>query len=456
MLNNDFILYKKGVDFFKTKQFNKALPIFRKLYELYPEDQYIRFYYGTLLVRGKNNQTLGENILKSLINTKFKTSSSQELATYYLSIKNYKLSEKYFKITTINGNKYSLINYAKLKIELKDYEGARKLLLEALEFDDTTKKYALSELSKIEKELGNYDKAMEYLSFMIDTDGKSFALHELGRISSEIGEFDKANDYFNQALNYNNDYLTKYELGKLYYDYNDLSLAEFYFTETLNSKSNYIYISYIYLSKIEKQKKNYDKAKYYLEQVINSNSDSKNLAYLELIYLYIKQEKYEEAYNQLDNLLNTNATSNLKTPYPIIRNIIFYLKYKLNLLTPEEMENTSFYYKKQLVNYDEFDVIDHISNHLNEIDEKDNHSLFNTCIDTMNLYYICSNIIKNMEPVSSSLSDIYIVNFENPIGTALNKTTNTVRIVTYINSKDIISIYPVIDKNVKRRDNLCL
>lgn len=457
MLNNDYRLYKKGVIYFKNKQYNKALPIFKKLYELYPEDQYVKFYYGTLLVRGKNNQVLGEELLKSLINTKFKASSSQELATYYLNIKNYKLAEKYFKTTTINGNKYSLINYAKLKIELKDYEGAKQLLLEALNYDDKTKNHALSELSLIEKEQGNYDKAMDYLSLLLDTESKSYALHELGRISSETGNFDKAKEYLDQALDCYNDPITKYELGKLYFDYNNLPLAEFYFTETLNSKNNnIIYISYIYLSKIEKQKRNYDNAKYYLEQVINSESNSKNLAYLELIYLYIKQEKYEEAYNQLDNLFNTNTTSNQKTPYPIIRNIIFYLKYKLNLLTKEEMENTSFYYKKQLVNYDEFDVIDHISKHLDEIGEKDNHSLFNPGIDTMNLYYACSNIIKNMEPISSSLSDIYIISYENPIGTAINKPTNTVRVVTYINSKDIISIYPVIDKKIKRRDSLCL
>lgn len=456
MSSNDFILYKKAVRFYKSKQYSNAISIFERLYSLYPDDLYNKFYYGSSLLRINSNTALGVKILKELRNTSFNDSSLLELADYFMKKNNFNQAEKYLNILIQDDtNKYAIILYAKLKIKLKDYDTAKKFLLKGISLDDESRMFSLSELANIEKELGNYDKAEYYLSLLLNTDGKSFALCELGRLAGELGDFEKAKDCFELILDYGDTYLAKYELAKLYYEYNSFELAEFYFNEVLNVDNYIAYSSYIYLGKIEKYRRNYDKAEYYFNLALSSNSRCKNIAYLELIYLYIKQEKYMEAYGLVDSLISINNVSVDKVSYNNIRNVVFYLKYKLNLLSKEEMENTTYYFRKQLVNYDEFRTIDHISEHLDEIEEKRTHTLFYSNIDTMNLYYVCSELIKKMDPINSTFADIYVVTFDNPLGTIYNNPTNTIQIVTLANSKDIITIYPIVNKQIKRGNVLC-
>lgn len=456
MENKDFILFNKAKKISNTKKYYDALKIYKKLFLKYPDDLYVKLEYAKHLIQLNQDIKLGRELLESLLNTKINNYAIFELGKLEFKVGEYNLAERYFnKLLNTSSRYYALIELAKIKRKFKDYDMAKKYLLEIINSNDKNKLYAILEMSKLEKEFGNYDISQKYLNLLLNTEYKEYALLERARLYKEIGEYEQAKELYESLIDSKYRDMALYELGTLYYELKNYSLAEFYYTEILEHKGLNKNYALVGLGKIEKEKNNYDKSEEYFLKVIKSGSENKNFAYYELIILYIKEERYLDAYKLFDEMIECNKYSKEKIAYSQIQNIIFYLKFKLNLLTKEEKENTSFYFKKQVVNYDEFEAIDHISKHLEETDNKILHSLFNQNIDILNLYYVCSNLITNINPSLSTFVDIYTISFDNPIGTIMNEVTNTVQVVTIINTKNIIAIYPISKKQIKGRDSLC-
>ena len=72
-------------------------------------------------------------------------------------------------------------------------------------------------------------------------------------------------------------------------------------------------------------------------------------AKLELLFLSIKEQKYLEAYQYFEHLLNIKNYKGITLD--TLNNINFYLKFKLNLLTEEDIRYHKNYFCLQLLEY---------------------------------------------------------------------------------------------------------
>lgn len=260
--------------------------------------------------------------------------------------------------------------------------------------DTTNKVYAMFELAKLEIEEENYEKAKEMLEKIIDTENNCLAILELTKLEIKGENLEEANYYFEKLL-------------------------EIIFEPNVDYK--------MYL-------------------------DDAKMTLIKLIFLEIKNKKYKEAY---DHFL-------IFDDYPKLNNIEaikinFYLKYKLNQLTDEEKKNDS-YFCNQLLNYNEEKAIEHIKLHLDENNFKKNHTCYNKELNINILYNDTKYRIYNMSPIKSTLVDRYIIECEYVVGSINNIETNVVEVVTFSNTKNILTIYPIIretEKDITKENITC-
>lgn len=182
------------------------------------------------------------------------------------------------------------------------------------------------------------------------------------------------------------------------------------------------------------------KAREYFSELINSNNeDSKALALKELIYLEISEKKYIEAYRLFEQILEYKILKSSE-----INKISFYLKYQLNLLTEEDIKNAG-YFGQQLINYNYDVTIEHLTEKLNQ--EENNN------LDVYKLMEDSKNRIEHITPDRKSLVDKYIIAYEYPIYKIDDHFTNTMEVVTYPNTKTILTLNPTNEKS-KSRNNI--
>ena len=174
-------------------------------------------------------------------------------------------------------------------------------------------------------------------------------------------------------------------------------------------------------------------------------------AKLELLFLSIKEQKYLEAYQYFEHLLNIKNYKGITLD--TLNNINFYLKFKLNLLTEEDIRYHKNYFCLQLLEYSDDRAIEHIRKHLDENSHKKNHTLYEQSIDVEQVFHEAQEKIKSMNPVKSALSDFYFVEYASAIGTSNGVATNQVKIVTFSNTKDILTMYPSTERPDKGIDS---
>mgnify|MGYP004678082095 CR=1 FL=1 len=187
------------------------------------------------------------------------------------------------------------------------------------------------------------------------------------------------------------------------------------------------------LGRHEKQNGNTMQALNYFYEAKNDKRQIGLVAIIEIIYLYILEGKYEEAYELFMNnvhLLKLNSICNTE-------HIEFYLAYKMGYI---EKLNPTDYFCRMLIDYDENSVINHINSNANI----SLHDKFKDDVDISSLYYFVLDKIKDYVPLKSTLVDNYIVKCHDSISTINNKETSFIEVCTYINTKKIITMYPVL------------
>ena len=201
------------------------------------------------------------------------------------------------------------------------------------------------------------------------------------------------------------------------------------------------------LGKYELNEKKSEQAKEYFEKVLsNTRIKDKYFACLELIFLEIREENYEKAYELYEKLKTMEY-------YELFKESLFqlekYLEYKTNRIkNPSNL--SSLYFFSQMMDYDEDKAIEHIKLHLDENDNKEKHSKYYSDVDIAKLYHEARIRIKYINPVCIEILDKYILEFNMPIGKIENVETNTARVLTFPNSDEIVTMYPVIHNNKRR------
>ena len=208
------------------------------------------------------------------------------------------------------------------------------------------------------------------------------------------------------------------------------------------------------------RKGDFDKAEESFKKILEGNPAGIEICYglHGLVKIYTHQEKWEEALKCFDRLVKTSRLVDYKLTH--YSNIKFLLLYKNNLIDgKEKMDN---YFERQLVDHNKEVTIEHIKKHLEKLNPdgskmKTFHSVFSSETNIEELYDTVLDRINNMNPSSYDLVDYYTLDIDVNIGaTYTNKETTCVEVVTLPNTKQILSIYPVlkdhINKNIKEKE----
>lgn len=310
-----------------------------------------------------------------------------------------------------NPNEHNIaLEYAKLLIEegnknrdkQKFYE-AEKIFVELL--DTRNRNYALLELGKLQMMFHKPDmakKCFEELLHSFDAEEKDirYATLELGRTESRYGSADKARKYFNSLINDYGDTAAILELAKLEIENGNFKLGEKRLYKLINDK------------------KNIDNSEYAI-----------NL----LIVAYLKNNQY----TKLVKLIEKN-NFNIKYRESLL------LSKELNIFFKAPYKNIPFSYNmNQIVDYDEYMAIEHIIDRHNGNDDLSG-TIFNHDIDIYKLFVDIKKELTNENKNNTLvLNDIYTVYYPN-IGV---NGENYLRIVTVHNTKNILSMYPIKNKN---------
>ena len=476
MDNKDYQKFLLAKEHIKNGNISIGMNMLATLYLKNKNDKILSFEYARQLIKSKKNVEFGKDLLKNLLTTQSRTYAILELGKIEKEEGNLEKAREYFEqLLTTKSRTYAILELGKIEKENENVKKAREYFEQLL--TSQNREYAILELGKIEKEDGNIKKAREYFEQLLTTQSRTYAILELGKIEKEEGNVEKAREYFESLLTSKNRAYAILELGKLERERGNIKKAQNYFEQLLTSQNRECAI--LELGKMEKEDGNVEKAREYFEQlVLTSNSEyamlelgrleretgnikkasyffsklaksPKNRAYamLEMIFLNIKLENYNEAYKIICSSLNEFDNKNIKYNAEMLKNVIFYLKYKLGKLSQNDL-NSSSYYCKQLLNYDELEAIKHIKSNLDEKDLKLRNVFFDQNIDVLEIFNNSKEKILEINPLGSSIYDKYMVTFDYPISNINGEEIYTAKIFTLINTKQIISIYPAMSNNL--------
>lgn len=298
-------------------------------------------------------------------------------------------------------------------MEYLDYE--KKLIVlrtHLLQYpEDINVKYKLAKT--LLKKSETVQEARELLQDLLDTKIRKFAMLELGKLEAKSGNTKAAKYYLMNLLSTKNRFDALFELGN-----------------------------------IEKKNGNFEESIKYYSSIINEKENSDNpskdiynsMALLQLIFIEIHRTNYEKAYLIFNKLLQCDEIVNSSSKD--LFQIGFYLKYKLAKLSDEDMSKNG-YFIKQLLSYDEGETINHIKLHFDENNQKIKHTLFLPELDLKLLYEQTKNAILSAEPYDYSLCDKYVVDLNFMVGKINNQDTRMIKVITFSNTKHIITMYPI-------------
>lgn len=253
---------------------------------------------------------------------------------------------------------------------------------------------------------------------------------------------------------YPDDNLVLYELGTLLLRQDkNVSEALFLLKQTANAKNKYAIANEIGLYYLNHGE--YDKAIEKFMSLAESGKDiDKCYSLYGLVKTYIHTDDFSKALKCFNELKELRKVCGFGISH--YYNLKFYL-HAMNNLDPNEIYADN-YFRKQLFDYSREDAIEHIKGHLKdatedeEIKQKRVHSIFDKSADIEGIYDYCSKQIKDMEPIGRGVVDFYKCKLNMTVGESYNnKQTTFVEIVTFPNSKGILSIYPVNDNHITKR-----
>ena len=108
-----------------------------------------------------------------------------------------------------------------------------------------------------------------------------------------------------------------------------------------------------------------------------------------------------------------------------------------------------YYFYSQMIDYNEEKAIEHIKLHLDENDEKQNHSIYTEDVNIEKLYEKAKIKITNINPSRVAILDKYIVECDNIIGKTNGEEVDCLQVITLPNTNNIITMYPTY--NLKTR-----
>ena len=221
-----------------------------------------------------------------------------------------------------------------------------------------------------------------------------------------------------------------------------LDRGEKYLIKLIENNSRVCAIASIELARVYLRKKKYIEARELLENILKVPNKEKKYVYSELLFLNLREENYEEAYKyfleELSHEWSRQASLQLYA----------YLRYKLGKIKDID-KMMEYYFYSQMIDYNEEKAIEHIKLHLDENDEKQNHSIYTEDVNIEKLYEKAKIKITNINPSRVAILDKYIVECDNIIGKTNGEEVDCLQVITLPNTNNIITMYPTY--NLKTR-----
>lgn len=221
---------------------------------------------------------------------------------------------------------------------------------------------------------------------------------------------------------------------------------------------------------INEYPKDYDGRVYYIHVLITLNMVDEAISYMNDLIdevngnnQFLKSEKYEIFASKLfSNMVKILAIQGkYKQIYSLIQENInwfdnqhyclkLFCEVKLGIINKDNIDMSFLsYMEKQIINYEEEDLINHLRKHLAEgnIDKSEtNKNIFSPNFDLKRvLQEIKKYIPSDDKIISTALSDFYIFKY-NDCGREENKITDYFKVICFHNTNKIITMLPISDR----------
>lgn len=163
---------------------------------------------------------------------------------------------------------------------------------------------------------------------------------------------------------------------------------------------------------------------------------SKNIMFTDVI-----EGNYKESYNLLQELLEKETDISEIGRWTCFKNYLLRCMGKLSK-TSDRMNPEECYQTYRLLNStDESALLNHIEKHKNQ-EERYTNGCFLKYVDLKQLLYDVRSYMEECNPIYSSCASYYRIRLDNPIGFKEDEITSDIEVVTFLGTKDILTMYP--------------
>ena len=251
--------------------------------------------------------------------------------------------------------------------------------------------------------------------------------YELAKIELLLGNYSKANHYVSKLLNGPSRSKILRILINVYSALEQKNVDKILTTKEKDQLASYLGIYY-------KNCGEYDKAIEIYKQMLNKNCENALQALFGIYYKIGEKKLMDETYEKLS----------ICSPI-----------YKTNLLADVVNNNpdSKYYFMQQKNAYSHDRLMEHIAKHLEGNDDK---SYIYTKFDISEKIKIIEKRIDVKTYYTPKISDINIIEFNEPVGEVEGFVSNKLEVISHANTNKIITMFPHISKfpiNTNREEN---
>ena len=298
----------------------------------------------------------------------------------------------------------------------------------------------LSKKIKILIKLGEIEKAEE----MIEEKRELIGDQELvlkGKIEKRKGNVKEALIYYKKELEINDNLDACILMGNLLEEYGALDLAKLCY-ERVKDNPCQLKPALLGISRIAIRQGDNEEAEKSLKILTEKKpNDSEGITSLMVLEMY--KENYGKAYDYMCELpiyyLQKKATK--------AKNEEFFLRYKLGMLTNDELKNYTTYIEKQIINYNEKSFYNENQRIIDNMNANGYHFAIKNINELSETLKETKINLSRKTPINIGFTNQYIVKCPMMIGKSdiAEKETKTLSVITLAGTNNIINVFPVPD-----------